>query len=133
MFAYIVGTVLAVGLTPNLYNYQLIPVAQIIKTEAIVTAYSSIETCDGRCIAASGKDAEIGDMACPRWIEFGTQVVVDNKIYTCEDRTHLKNDGKYDIFMGYGPAAYNRARLWGRKVIHILVLPKNLSYNNKAS
>lgn len=63
-----------------------------------VTAYTPKETC-GDCIMASTKYVYDGAVACPRDIEFGTKVKIFDKVYTCEDRTALRYNGRYDIFM----------------------------------
>ena len=82
----------------------------------IVTMYTSWETCyKTDCIMASGKKAYIGAIACPRAISFNTKVVIEGKTYTCEDRTHIRFDGRYDIFNGYGKDKYNEAIKFGKK------------------
>lgn len=68
---------------------------------ATVTAYSKTETCpDRRCITASGTFATPGTtVACPRSIKLRTKVEIDGHVYTCLDRTAVKFDGRFDIFM----------------------------------
>lgn len=86
-----------------------------------VTAYSELETCKSNCIMASGKKAYIGAIACPRNINLGTRVVIDNISYICEDRTNVKYNGRYDIFYGYGESAYNQAIKYGIKIKQVKV------------
>ncbi len=90
---------------------------------AEVTAYSEIDSCHyENCVMASGKRAYIGAVACPRDMELGTKVKIQNKIYTCEDRTNKNLDGRFDIFMGYGQTNYDKAINWGNKTLKIAIL-----------
>ena len=61
--------------------------------QAIVTAYCLLGT------MSSGIQVYDGAVACPRNIPLGTKVCIEHKLYTCEDRTHQKFDGRYDIWM----------------------------------
>lgn len=97
----------------------------VLSIPGVVTAYSAIESCaDSRCIMASGKSAKVGDIACPRALPFGTRVRIRGKIYTCEDRTAIRFDGRFDIFMGYDQAAHNAAIVWGKRRAEVQVLSK---------
>ncbi len=82
---------------------------------AKITAYSEFDSCHtGKsCLMASGRKAYIGAIACPRRIELGTRVVIDNTSYICEDRASKKFDNRFDIFYGYGKQAYNEAIQFG--------------------
>lgn len=95
-----------------------------IKLYTKVTAYSDYgDGCDDdECITASGVKAYVGSVACPRKIPFGTHVLIDGKEYTCEDRMALKHDGWFDIFMGYGKDAKEKADLWGIRQSEIIIL-----------
>ena len=77
-----------------------------------VTAYSPrvIENDDTPRITANGDTVYEGGIACPRHIKFGTKVMIDDEIYTCNDRMALKNDGKYDIFFEDTQMALNFGR-----------------------
>jgi len=88
--------------------------------EAEVTAYSEIDSChyDG-CPMASTNRAYKGAIACPRDIELYTRVVIEGKVYTCEDRTNKNLDGRWDIFMGYGQESYDKAINYGIKTLTI--------------
>jgi 3D (Asp-Asp-Asp) domain-containing protein len=87
--------------------------------EAYVTAYTPLETCpNGTCIMASGKDVYVGAIACPRMYEFGTKVLIDEDVYTCEDRTHYRFDGRFDIFM----EEYADALNWGKQYKEITII-----------
>lgn len=82
--------------------------------EAYVTAYSSVESCwDERCTMASGKSAYVGAVACPRDLRLGSKVKIDDVTYVCEDRTARRYNGRFDLFMGYGPKAHGKAINWG--------------------
>ena len=81
-------------------------------TWAEVTAYSKAETCpDEECITSSGKVAVQGIVACPRAIPLGSVVWINGQEYECADRTHIRFDGRYDIFMD----SYEEALSWGRQ------------------
>ena len=53
----------------------------------LTTAYCSCSKCCGKSdgITASGKKAHEGTIAC-NWLPFGTQVRIEGKVYTVEDR-----------------------------------------------
>jgi hypothetical protein len=101
-------------------NFEAIDVSlgTIREVSAEVTAYSEFDSCHtGKsCLMASGKKAYVGAVACPRNIAIGTRVIIDNTPYICEDRTALRLDGRYDIFMGYGRASYNKAINYGKQI-----------------
>lgn len=79
-----------------------------------VTAYSAVESCHYEgCVMASGKKAYVGAVACPRYLKLGTKVMLGDKVYTCEDRTAVRYDGRFDIFFGYEQADYQRALRFG--------------------
>lgn len=81
---------------------------------AKVTAYSKLETCpNSDCEMASGRKVYIGAVACPRSISLGTQISIDGKSFICEDRTHRRFDGRFDIYMGEDYNAYINALEWG--------------------
>ncbi len=63
-------------------------------------------------VMASGKEVYDGAIACPRNIELGTKVEIGGIEYVCEDRTHFKNDGTFDIWQ----QDYDVAIEWGRRV-----------------
>lgn len=69
-------------------------------------------------IMASGKQTYIGAIACPRNYPFGTKVEIDGVEYTCEDRTHYRYDGRFDIFTD---ESYEDALKWGKQSKEILV------------
>lgn len=84
---------------------------------ATVTKYSKIETCPRRrCITAMGTTATPNrTAACPRSHPFGTKIRVGGKDYICEDRTHIRFDGRFDLYEGDDREAYDRALQWGVK------------------
>lgn len=92
-------------------------------TTATITAYSGIESCHYEgCPTASGKRAYIGGVACPTWIKLGTSVSIDGVLYTCEDRTATRFDGRYDIFMGFSEESHQKAISFGKKNLEVRVL-----------
>ena len=99
---------------------EIPPVSKI----ATVTAYSSVDSCHyPNCITASGKRAYVGGVACPRKLKLGTKVEIFGKIYTCEDRTAVRFDGRYDIFKGYGNEAHRKAIIFGIQKLEVRILP----------
>lgn len=90
-------------------------------TKALVTMYSSVETCPESCVMANGRAPKEGDAACPRAIPLGTQIEIDGVPYTCSDRTARKYDGRYDIFAGYGMTGYNIAKKWGKQIKEVTI------------
>jgi len=90
----------------------------------IVTAYSALDSChnpveDG-CLTASGKIAKVGMVACPYGISFGTKVFIASEWFVCEDRTAKKYNGRFDIFLGYGKEAHQRAIEFGIRKLEVL-------------
>lgn len=91
---------------------------------ATVTAYSARETCPGGdadyCITASGSKPRAGrSVACPRRVPFGTRVQIQGQGFLlCEDRTALRFDGRYDIYMD----DYEEAKRFGRRRLEVGVI-----------
>ena len=93
------------------------------RSRAVITAYSSVETCDPQnCIMANGKRAQVGYVACPRSVALGTIVELQGVAYECGDRTAKRYDGRYDKFMGYGREAHRRALEFGKQELAIKIL-----------
>ena len=90
-----------------------------LKVYATITAYNPTEAqCDSTPdIMASGARVYEGAIACPRELAFGTSVEIDGVIYTCEDRTAKKYNGRYDILM----FSYEEAIEWGRQEKEVLI------------
>ena len=90
-----------------------------LKIYATITAYNPTEAqCDNTPdIMASGARVYEGAIACPRELAFGTQVEIDGIIYTCEDRTAKRYNGRYDILM----FDYQEAIEWGRQEKEVLI------------
>lgn len=98
---------------------------EVAKYNAVTTAYSEFDSCHyPNCEMASTKRAYVGAIACPRNIKLGTKVSVDNKDYICEDRVSLKYPDRFDIFMGYGEEAYNKAINYGNQTKEIKIFKK---------
>tara|TARA_Y100000310_G_scaffold69685_1_gene65233 strand:- start:555 stop:1001 length:447 start_codon:yes stop_codon:yes gene_type:complete len=87
---------------------------------ATITGYSSSfdETDETPFITASGARTREGIIACPRNIEFGTEIIIDGKSYTCEDRLSLKYDNRFDVWF----ASKEKAIEFGKqeKIVNIL-------------
>jgi len=84
---------------------------------ALTSAYNPVpaQTDSTPDIMASGNKVYEGAVACPRDIPFGTIVEIDEYIYICEDRTHLRYDGIFDILMFSREEALN----WGKQIKEI--------------
>ena len=82
-----------------------------------VTGYSSTpdQTWGDPFIMASGKRVYDGALACPRKYEFGTQFMIGDKIYTCEDWLHIRYDDRFDIWFSTRQEALN----WGIREVMI--------------
>lgn len=92
-------------------------------TEATVTAYSALDSCHlEHCLTASGKPAYIGGVACPTWYKLGSRVEINGKTYTCEDRTAVRFNGRFDIFMGYTAESHESALTFGKKSLEVKIL-----------
>ena len=129
----LIASILAGGIAyiSNWYDETMAEIGQVYEiklniphTKSVlreVTAYSEIDSCHyANCIMASGKRAYIGAIACPRDIKLGTKIKIANKWYICEDRTALSLDGRFDIFMGYGKKAYNKAIKFGKQLLPVI-------------
>lgn len=71
---------------------------------------------------ASGKRAYIGAVACPRDWKLGTQVKIDDVVYTCEDRYNKNLSERIDIFFGYGQEAHKLAISYGKQTKQVIIL-----------
>lgn len=87
--------------------------------QATVTAYTSSEdeTDSTPFENASGTRPARGSVACPRALAFGTQVVIEGKTYTCDDRMHGKYADRYDIWVESKAEAFE----WGRRTLAIVI------------
>ena len=70
-----------------------------------------------RGVMANGQEVHKGAVACPRDIKLGVRVEIGGIEYTCEDRTHLKWDGTFDIWQ----SDYQLAKEWGRKIMIVKI------------
>lgn len=90
--------------------------------EATITAYSPFETCPGgklqNCRNAVGlQPREDVSIACPRRIRKGCEVMVGGRAYTCDDRTHERFDGRFDLFF----EDHSVAKAFGKKELTIFI------------
>lgn len=103
--------------TPEIYQRIHAPVVTIT---AEVTAYSELDSCHyPNCEMASTKRAYVGAIACPRNMELGARVIIDNRHFICEDRTNKDLDGRFDIFMGYGQESLTKAENFGIQELQV--------------
>ena len=82
-----------------------------------ITAY-----CLNKNLMASGKEVYNGAIACPRKIPLGTNIIINNTKYICEDRLSLKYDNRFDIWM----KDCNDAIQFGKQKLPIIILQKQL-------
>lgn len=96
----------------------------LVKRElATVTAYSELDSCSNfKCIMANGESASEGSIACPRKLKLGSKVEILGVVYTCSDRTALKFDGRYDIWMGRGKEGHDRSIKWGKRKLEVKII-----------
>ena len=95
---------------------------------AIATAYCACVLCCGPTApnpTASGKwPVEGVTIAAPRSVKLGTRVRVTvpgssfNHVYTVQDRTAKRFDGRWDIFFN----SHQTALKWGKKQVRVEVL-----------
>ena len=93
-------------------------------TLACISGYSSVETCpDGKCITASGKEADKYLIACPYHIPLGSVVKIKGiGRFTCADRTAYWIQEKYgDTFDLWFGDDYEGAKEFGRKYLEVEV------------
>lgn len=122
----VMGLSLLMGVSSNtasgVSNSEIIeqPIKGNIET---ISYYSAIDSCHTgvSCLMASGKRAYVGAVACPRDLELGTKVEIDGIEYTCEDRTSLTYDGRYDIFLGYEEKDYHQALENGIDKLNVII------------
>lgn len=89
---------------------------------AEVSAYTSSvdETDDTPNINAQGTKPGPGSIACPSRYEFGTEVIIKNESYFCDDRMNPRYAGGdyFDIWMETKTEAYQ----WGRRTVEVMVV-----------
>lgn len=89
---------------------------------AEVSAYTSSvdETDDTPNINAAGTKPGPGSIACPSRYEFGTEIVIRDESYFCDDRMNPRYSGGdyFDIWMETKPEAFQ----WGRRQVEVKVI-----------
>lgn len=91
-------------------------------TNAIITAYCACRICCGpgpNPTASGTRPRPAHTIAAPRSVPFGTKVKIDGRIYTVEDRTSMRYDGRWDIFM----RSHRAAKQFGIQTNKIQILP----------
>lgn len=117
-FLYFGSHFVAYALTPWEYTYEA---EQFDIVLAEVTAYNAEEsqTDDTPTITASNKKVRVGMIACPRHLPFGTEIIVEDVSYFCEDRMNKRFVGHYyDIFM----QSKKEALSWGRRLVEVKIV-----------
>ena len=114
----------------NVSAYTIVYIAEerevaVIQHEVVVatiTAYTSSvdETDDTPFITASGARTGHGIIACPSKYDFGTQIVIEGRQYTCEDRMNrrYRDQERFDIWVETKDDAFT----WGIRELEIKVL-----------
>jgi 3D (Asp-Asp-Asp) domain-containing protein len=86
-----------------------------------VTAYCPCPICCGRHahgVTASGKRACVGMIAGPRWIPFGTRVLIPGAGWrVVEDRLAQRYDDRIDLFC----SRHSSAKAWGIRKLKVWV------------
>jgi 3D (Asp-Asp-Asp) domain-containing protein len=92
-----------------------------ILTNAIVTAYCACRICcgpDAANITASGKRPVEGiTIAVPRSVPLGTRIVIGGVVYTAQDRTAKRYDGRFDIYF----KRHKDAIRWGKQRLTVTI------------
>ena len=98
-------------------------IIQVVNGE--ITAYSPTrQQCDSEpLINAMGRRVQVGDVACPAWLEFGQKVRIAGRVYVCKDRMakryrYNRNPAYFDLFMW----SREDALQWGRKALKVEIL-----------
>ena len=89
-----------------------------------ITAYNTLsyQTDNEPCISASGMnicETEGLICACPREFEFGTNFLIDGKVYNCQDRLHSKYDNRIDLLMD----TIEEAKEFGKQELEVYIKP----------
>jgi len=107
---------------PTIQGNSLLPIPQI-KEEIIyarITAYNSVpeQTDSTPFLMASGNLVYNGAVACPTYLPLGSFIEIEGKVYRCEDRTHPRNDGTFDVWT----ETIEEAVAWGSSIREITLL-----------
>jgi 3D (Asp-Asp-Asp) domain-containing protein len=87
---------------------------------ATITAYCHCAPCCGKAgqPTASGRMPQAGrTIAAPRSVPFGTRVEIEGRVYIVEDRTAIRYDGRWDVFM----STHRKAKEFGKKKIIVKI------------
>lgn len=92
--------------------------AQVETIKAVVTAYTCHES-RGDCINARGyRPIENFSIACPRAIALGTQISLEGRQFTCDDRLNAKFPYRYDRYME-NP---EEAKAFGKQTLEVTII-----------
>jgi 3D (Asp-Asp-Asp) domain-containing protein len=93
---------------------------------AVLSAYCHCAACcgkRGKPTAAGVRPERYVSIAAPRWVPIGTRVHVEGLGWrTVHDRTALKWDGRFDVFVGSDKAAHRRAQRLGIRTAKITII-----------
>ena len=90
--------------------------------EALITAYTSWETCWNRpCITSSGAVAKPYMLACSRDLKLDTVVNIDGVGFLCADRYNKRLERRFDMFKGYTKNDYDRAIKFGKQIKKVYI------------
>ena len=81
---------------------------------AIITAYVAT----GQPCANGRMPSLDHTIAAPRWIPLGSIVIIEGRRYVVEDRTNIRYNGRYDLFM----SNHQTALQWGKQCLTITVI-----------
>lgn len=128
--------VIAIGLVSQLGSTEAktedairtVEVIEVIEVDdrniinATVTAYTSSvdETDDTPFETASGERTKDGVLACPPKYKFGTNVIIKNKVFVCEDRMNRRyhNQERFDMWVETKAEAFD----WGVQNLQVEVI-----------
>ena len=84
----------------------------------IITAYVTAYIATGNPCANGHFPSVHHTIAIPRSYPLNCQVIIDGKRYLGEDRTAIKYNGRFDIFV----SSKQEALIWGKKVKQVTVI-----------
>ena len=98
--------------------------AEPVKMTVIATAYTPRheETDSTPWLTAAGTKTREGVIAA-NWLPFGTQVKIDGKIYTVEDRMNRRYTAAFPARIDIVFISLDKARKFGKQKIEIEILP----------
>jgi 3D (Asp-Asp-Asp) domain-containing protein len=90
-------------------------------TNIIYSAICTVYVSTGKVCANGHYPRPLYTVAAPRSIPLGTKVCANGQMYVCEDRTNIRYDGRWDIFVD---CSRNEALKIGKQTNNITIITK---------